>query len=421
MKAHPPRIVFMDNIRSLMVILVLVFHSGASYGTGAAFWPFHEKNPSGIIDFFMFLCDVFFMSILFFIAGYFALPDLLHKGLSGFIKGRLKRLGLPWCIITAAVLPVLDYIHYVFNHIQQALPPAGFIEYWLLSMKKLSELHIGWIDMSSYYYMTDNFYQRYAWFISLLLFFCSIFGLIHTFKNHLIKQKLMSRDSNQNILKILFIYTLVMIVLFGGIRFKLYTEFMDNGWFSLGNILQFQCGKIALYGCFFGLGVRAYSGKWFTENHRFWKARVWAIICFCLFVLNMLVLKNLSSHLSSLKDSLFIAKIAFCALYPLWALSFWGLFVSIGYKYWNRPTQFNIRLAANSYNMYLVHYIIPFTFPLLLSKIALPVFIKFGIVSIVTLVFSYALSAFIINPLVFCPKHKAIKILTTKAHKAHKV
>ena len=393
--SNPNRIVFLDNIRSLIIVLVLIFHSGASYGTGVAFWPFHEDNPNGVIDFFMFVCDVFFMAVMFFIAGYFVLPDLLKKGLWRFIKDKLKRLGLPWFIITVTALPALDYIHYVFNHIKPSLPPIGFMEYWLLSMKKIGEFYVGWMDMSAYYYMTDNFYQRYVWFISLLLFFCIIFGLLYNVKRCIIKQNIQSIDSNQNIFTILSICSIVMIGLFSIIRFMVYPEFMDSGWFSLGNIIQFQYGKIVIYGCFFGLGIRAYSGKWFTENNDFWKARVWAMICFCLFGLNMLALK----HLSSSENPLLIAKIAFCTLYPLWALSFLGLFVSFGYRHWNRFTEFNVRLAENSYNMYLVHYIVPFTFPLLLSNIPIPVFIKFIIVSIFTLIFSYAFSVFIVKPL----------------------
>jgi hypothetical protein len=306
----------------LIIICVLVVHSGASYGTGVAFWPFHEDNPSGIIDFLMFIGDVFLMAIMFFIAGYFVLPDLLKKGLWGFIKNKLKRLGLPWFVITVTVLPVLDYIHYVFNHIKQSLPPANFMEYWLLSMKKIGEFYVGWMDMSAYYYMTDSFYQRYVWFISLLLFFCIIFGLLHSVKKLLFKQKTGEIDLERNIHKALFICSIIMIVLFGIIRFTVYPEFMDNGWFSLGNIIQFQCGKIVIYGCFFALGIRAYSEKWFAGNNGFWSPWIWVIICFCLFGLNMLVLKNLSSS----EAPLLIAKIAFCILYPLWTLSFWGFF-----------------------------------------------------------------------------------------------
>jgi hypothetical protein len=185
-----------------------------------------------------------------------------------------------------------------------------------------------------------------------------------------------------------------MIVLFSIIRLAIYPEFMGNGWFSLGNIIQFQFGKIVIYGCCFGLGIRAFSGKWFVGRNGFGKPWAWAIICFCLFGLNMLALKDLSS----LENPGIIAKITFCVFYPLWSLSFLGLFVSLAYKYWNQPTKFNISLAKNSYNMYLAHYIVPFTFPLILSQISIPVFIKFIIVSIVTLLFSYSFSIFIMKP-----------------------
>jgi surface polysaccharide O-acyltransferase-like enzyme len=89
--SNPNRIIFLDNIRSTIIICVLILHSGASYGTGVSFWPFHENNPIGIIDFFMFICDVFVMAIMFFIAGYFVLPDLLKKGLWRVIIHRHSR------------------------------------------------------------------------------------------------------------------------------------------------------------------------------------------------------------------------------------------------------------------------------------------------------------------------------------------
>jgi hypothetical protein len=376
-----------------MVILVLIFHSGASYGASVQFWPFHENNPNGAIDFFMFICDVFFMAILFFVAGYFAPPDFLKKDLRGFIIGKLKRLGLPWFLITVIVLPVMDYIHFVFNHTKQSLPIAGFMEYWLLCMKKIGEFYIGWVDMSAYYYMTDNFYQRYLWFISLLLLFFLVFALLHKLKQYTVKQSADATDSTRNIFRILVIASVLMIISFGFIRFRIYQEFMGHGWFSFGNIIQFQFGKMVIYGCFFYLGIRAYSGKWFTENRRFWNPPVWTLVCFCLFGLNMLVLKNISSS----ENPLLIVKMAFCALYPLWTLSFWGLFVSFAYRYWNRQTKLNRSLAEKSYNMYLVHYIVPFTFPLILSHVSIPVFVKFIIVSAITLIYSYVFSGLLIR------------------------
>jgi glucans biosynthesis protein C len=393
------RTVFFDNLRSLMVVLVLIFHSGASYGSGVEFWPFHDKDPSKIIDIFMFLCDVFMMAILFFIAGYFTLPDLRRKGTWRFIKGKLKRLGMPWLVITLIVLPALDYIHYFFYQAGYVLHALSFPEYWALSMKKIAEFYTGWIDMSAYWSMTEKFYQRYMWFLSLLLFFFVAFALLHKIKSH-INRKSDRQNSNpanlkRNVFKALFVTSLIMIIFFGLVRFMIYPEFMAFGWFSLGNILQFQFGKLIVYICCFCMGIYSFSRKWFTGNADFGKPWVWAIICFCFFGLNMLALKNLSSSEAPLVS----AKIAFCVFYPLLSLSFLGFFVSWTYKHWNRQTKFNMNLAESSYNMYLVHYIVPFTLPLLLSCLNMPVIFKFSIVSIATILFSYTVSRFVVKPL----------------------
>jgi len=335
---------------------------------------------------------------------------------------------LPWLVITTIVLPVLDYIHYFFYQTGNTLPGISFPEYWVLSIKKIAEFYTGWMDMSAYWKMTEKFYQRYMWFLSLLLFFFIVFALFHKIKSYLkikttsikttigaqrmlsttsIKttigaQRMLSTgkknsnhvNSKSNVLKALFFISVIIIIFFSLIRFIIYPQFMAFGWFSLGNIIQFQFSKLVIYSGFFCMGIYAFSKKWFTGNFNFGKDWLWAISCFFLFGLNMLVLKNLTSS----DVPLFGFKIAFCILYPLWSLSFLGFFVSWAYKRWNRPTRFNMNLAKNSFNMYLVHYIVPFILPLLLNSLNIPVLMKFGIVSIVTIFFSYVVSRFVLKP-----------------------
>ena len=92
-------------------------------------------------------------------------------------------------------------------------------------------------------------------------------------------------------------------------------------------------------------------------------------------------------------------QLAFVVLYPLWTLSFLGLFVSFAARHWNRATPMTRDLAGNSYNMYLAHYVFPMTIPLLLGTWAGgPVFVKFGIVALTTMILSYGVSRYIINP-----------------------
>jgi peptidyl-Lys metalloendopeptidase len=113
--ASPNRLIFFDNLRYLMILLVLIFHSGASYGSIVAFWPYQDPNPTEVVDLLLMILDVFMMSILFFIAGYFALPSLQKKGSGSFVKDKFKRLGIPWLIVTILVLPILDYARFSAN------------------------------------------------------------------------------------------------------------------------------------------------------------------------------------------------------------------------------------------------------------------------------------------------------------------
>jgi hypothetical protein len=253
-------------------------------------------------------------------------------------------------------------------------------------MKKIGGFYTGWLDMSSYYYIPEHFYQRYMWFLSLLLVFFILSALIYRLGGGAIKGQERAADSNKTIAKILILSSIIMIILFGLVRVFAYPAFMDSGWFSLGNIIQFQSGKLVIYGVSFYLGIRAYSGKWFSSNNHFWKIHFWGALCFCLFGLNMLVLKNLDAQ----ENPLFIIKLIFCVVYPLWTLSFLGLFLSIGLKYWNHPSKYKRRLSEYSYMMYLVHYSIPFTLPLMLHGLSIPALLKFIITALATLLFSYA-------------------------------
>ena len=97
------RVAFMDNIRYLMVALVVVYHSVAAYAIVAPHWMVHDTNTFAA-DIIRELFDVFMMPVLFFAAGYFALPSLEKKGLWEFLKDKVKRLWVPWALAVLIIL-----------------------------------------------------------------------------------------------------------------------------------------------------------------------------------------------------------------------------------------------------------------------------------------------------------------------------
>ena len=397
---HPNRLVFFDNLRYLMVLLVIVFHSGASYGSMVAFWPYHDPNPTEFVDILMLLFDVFMMSILFFIAGYFALPSLQKRGRGEFVKDKFKQLGIPWLVITTLVLPVLDYIHYHTRSLGSGLLPRNYGLHWWLSMKKIAEFSVGPMRMSEYLNMTEHYYQRYVWFLSLLLLFFIVFWLLYETgmrwkwgPQPSVQEK---TSSNGPVYRILVFVGILNILLFA--LAKLLTASLDNpfymGWFSLGNIVQFESAKLAFYIPYFGLGIYAYSRKWFVSGKDFGKPWVWGVMCFLLMVVNMLVGRSMSR---AVEPSIGL-QLAFVILYPLWTFSFLGMFTAFASRRWNHATPFNRELAANSYNMYLVHYVFVMILPLLLSAwVEVPVLVRFGVVALSTTFLSYLISRYVLR------------------------
>lgn len=385
-----------DNLRFLMVALVLVFHSAASYSSAVDFWPFHDTDSSILIDLFMLLCDMFMMPVLFFVAGYFALPSLNRNSAKSFVTKKLKRLGLPWLIITFLVMPTTDFFHYV-NHSSGTMDSVrSYGAHWLVSVKKILEFRVGWLDMSSYLDMTQHFYQRYVWFISLLLLFFLVLAAIQPIYRKLSRKQTAgspgAKSKKSDWLTIL-IVVIVNIILFGLFRFLAYPEFMASGWFSLGNIIQFQVGKLTIFVCYFILGMIAYQNQWFSNIGTLGKFWIWLVACFCLFGLNMMVMKTLNESTNAALSY----KLGFVSLYPLWTFSFLGLFVSICLRFWNRTTKVNASLSKHSYDMYLVHYVVPLMLPLALAGWDIPVGIKFLTTATMTLVFSYLVSRFLVK------------------------
>ncbi len=386
------RIIFLDNLRGLTVLLVLIFHAGAAYSSAVDFWPYHESSSSGLVDFYMLLGDVFMMSNLFFIAGYFATPSYNKRGAKVFLKDKFKTLGLPWLVITTCVLPVLDYINYIFVLNKEG--GLGFFKYWLKSMKRILEFNFGFLDMSKFTIMPEQYYQRYVWFLSLLLFYFIVFVVYMSFKNRYYREEIVevSLQKYAN-LKAFLVVAILSIVLFGSVKQFIYDEILGSGWFSFGGILEFQLGKFFIYTIYFGFGVYAYNKQWFRINGGVGKVWAWGVGNFCAFGMNMLAFKVLSEN----STPYLIYKLMHVVLYPLWILTFLGLFLSIGYKYWNNKSWFKGELSKNSYKMYLVHYIFPITLPLMLSGLDVTAFAKFIIVAVFTVVFSYLVSKVVLR------------------------
>jgi peptidoglycan/LPS O-acetylase OafA/YrhL len=129
----------LDNLRALVILLVLSFHSVLAYlqFLPAAPYPFdsphYQWRAIPIVDSHRWLgfdlyCawqDVFLMSLFFFLSGLFVWPSLNRKGAANFLNGRLLRLGLPFVLVVALLMPATLYPTYL-----QTAGNPSVADYW---------------------------------------------------------------------------------------------------------------------------------------------------------------------------------------------------------------------------------------------------------------------------------------------------
>ena len=73
------RVFFFDNLRCFFVLCVVLQHAANAYN-GMSWWPVAEETSSMVVGWLSAFFDAFTMPLLFYVAGYFAVPTMRKKG-----------------------------------------------------------------------------------------------------------------------------------------------------------------------------------------------------------------------------------------------------------------------------------------------------------------------------------------------------
>ena len=351
--------------------------------------------------------DVFLMLILFFIAGYFALPSLQKKGAKQFLTCKLKRLGLPLIVGILFVLPILDYLHYRHTATFSGTSSSGLSEYWISCVTKIGEFNLGLLNISEPFYLPDQFYQHYLWFLSLLIVFfvaLSVFCLLKKgFGYPRTKASEYSRVFGKSFQKV---FILSGFLLSGYYYAIIQFVPSEATFFTIGNIIQLQPARLGLYFGGFLLGIFAFTRNWFKNDETpttvFKAGSVTTLL-----LLGTILIGKL--YFDSVIPSSEI-QFTFALTYNFLCLSTLLLLITAAKKYWNTPSKTHQKLTLNSYNIYLFHYAPIIIIQLLLSSVTtIPALIKSVIVFTMTLIICFGLSEYVVRPL-----HCKVKIIQQK-------
>ena len=107
------RLFFIDNLRILLITLVIMQHLSVTYG-GVGGWYYYDGQPDQISGIVLTIHNAinqsFFMGFLFMISGYFTAASYNRKGPGRFLKSRFLRLGIPWIFYYLFINTIIVYV-----------------------------------------------------------------------------------------------------------------------------------------------------------------------------------------------------------------------------------------------------------------------------------------------------------------------
>jgi fucose 4-O-acetylase-like acetyltransferase len=168
------RMLFVDNLRVFLTILVVLHHLAITYGASGD-WSYTERPTTELTEIFLSLFTTldhfFFMGLFFLISGYFIPGSLDRKGTWQFLKDRAVRLGIPFLVYGFLISPLTSYVWSV----QHGQWSGNLWQFYARSVRNL------------------EFNSGPLWFVEILLAFSAVYALGRAFQSWV-----KSRQRNRN-------------------------------------------------------------------------------------------------------------------------------------------------------------------------------------------------------------------------------
>jgi glucan biosynthesis protein C len=358
-----PRLVYLDNLRAFVIVMVIVLHASIGFMAYAPEW-WYVLDPDRSLPFTMLvlLVDVPNMPALFFVAGYFALPSLMRRGPDGFIREKIARLAIPWVFGVVFLAPLVTYMTYVSRAI-----PMGYLQFWTSDF---------WGPM---------FQQSVFWFLGVL-FACF---LVLTWV-YLASPRLQASVPRVEQPRARLFVAFLALTAAGSILFS--PSFGLDDWLPLGWFFVVQPARIAFYVGYFVLGIYAERRGWFSAAGFRPDLGPWGWGCV------LTGLAYLGFRMNGLPAAVPERAVA-ALLFAAFCLTAVVAGVAVFQRWINGAGRTWRTLAANSFGIYYVHPLILYPLAYLLVDLRVPAPVKATILVLVTLAGSLAVSALVLKRL----------------------
>jgi len=351
------RILFIDNIRILLIVLIVLHHVAVAYG-GIGGWPLKEAPSDAISPIILFLFNAinqsYVLSFFFLLAGYFIPRSYDKKGPIRFLRDRLIRLAIPLLFFTTLIISVIDYL--VLNFAQgRDLPFLRIMAHQIRN----PAWRIGPL-----------------WFVEALLIF-SVIYVLYRLISKLISNYSFNPFKNRFPTNTAIIVSIMAITL---------GTFFVRIWYPVGvEFHRFQLGHFVHYTFCFWLGILAYRGKWFDSLSKS-QAKVWKIVALST-VVALPVMMVLSGAAENIE--VFLGGFSWQAfMTAVWeSIAALSIIISLLYIFQKRYHQQGSLLrwmSPNFYTVYIMHQLVIVAVMIPFLPTAMPTALKFIFVALIS-------------------------------------
>ena len=346
------RIHWMDNLRAITILLVVLYHVGGVYesaGLWGWFWIVDDPNTITWVGIVGIMFDIMVMPIMFFIAGYLTPASLNNKTGWEFVKGKFKRLVIPWVIAVFTLIPLYKVIFLYSRGLPQ--------EHW-----------------TTYFHITNPNSQNWLWFLPVLFAFDMLYLLL---------SKVNIRIQNISLKWAVLGTFLIGLVYSFGIGSLL----GFRSW-TLTPLIDFENERLLTYFMTFLLGVLCFQQNIFAEKPK--RKTLYNVV-------NGIAWIPVTLHIFARLWPFFSPNPAEFPITPLyrliWHLSFYLSLLVLMYvmilSFWlylDKTGKVWSVLNRNSYGVYIIHVIMIGIFGTLLLNLSLPAVVKYLILIVSTYV-----------------------------------
>ena len=369
-RAMSPRLFFLDNLRTFLIFMVILYHAGFVYTPSLeAWWPVVDPIRNDNIGLVGMYIDLFVMFGLFFVSGYFVPNSLRSRSAVEFVKAKFKRIMIPWLVAVLTLVPIYKYV-FLYS---RGLPQEEWYSYFHWFAREGADLNFA-----------NDPNQGWLWFLPILFLYQVLFLVIA-------KAKLWPINVS--------LKWAVILTFFIGLVYSMTLATLEfTGW-TKTIIFDFQRERLLVYFMVFLLGAlcsesgvfesgRLRPGYFIWSNIVLWIGLTVYTATALNFFFNMITPGRNFFFVSELVDG-----IAYFGSVLLSMLCFLHILVYTFRSWVNQKSPFLDILNGNSYNVYIIHMIVLAGLALMLVEVDLSPGIKYLVLAVLTFVVSNLLAS----------------------------